>query len=311
MKKMKEEDFNEIEVEIDPEMEKKLMKKLNVIMVLLTITILLTVGMVVKEVFLSKDNPEEKNNISDNKTTPSETNKPTEEQEEKEEEISLSDEKVVKAIRILAPLKENYIDFIRTTFNVSYVDNYFAPLYKKDILYAADLDDKIKMFLTVNNSDYKENGTFIEYSCNGSSYQISEETLEKTFKQIFGKKEQYKTVEYNIWAPFLKRVEDNLIIDECGDDIIGPSYWVYSKVTRATTKKDELYLYELVGLVDETRDYGTWPFPLYNDVNRSKLLGNTTENEIFTKYEDSLSEYKYTYKLEDGNYYFYKVERIR
>ena len=50
----------------------------------------------------------------------------------------------------------------------------------------------------------------------------------------------------------------------------------------------------------------------YTDINQTtKIATNLTVDEVLEKYEDKLSQYKYTFKLDDGNYYFYSVERVK
>ena len=81
---------------------------------------------------------------------------------------------------------------------------------------------------------------------------------------------------------------------------------------KAEKTNNEIYLYEIVTSENEVEEQSTGVKHFYTDINQTtKIASNLTVDEVLKKYEDKLSQYKYTFKLEDGNYYFYSVERVK
>lgn len=279
----------------------------NWIIALLAIIIVLLITLII---LLISQSQKEKNNTNTNQNYNSgETQKTPDETEKtpvpviKEEEISLSDSTVQKLINRIMPLK-NYPSF--TYYNPEYPNKYFALLYNQDTLYSKDIPAKVKALLTVQNTNYKN-----EEAISGCEYKIKEETLQKSFQELFGQNTTYELAEYNDWIPQLRKENNEWLVGECGGDTRGPGYNIYSKMIRSTKKDDEIYLYEAITLADETdMDNQTNTFDFYSDINHKNFIANTTKEQIFENYLASLPKYKYTFKLENNNYYFYKIEKV-
>ncbi len=86
--------------------------------------------------------------------------------------------------------------------------------------------------------------------------------------------------------------------------------FVAKKIVKATTKGDELYIYEKYGYFLFVQDNS---YNIYGDFMHEQLLGNYTDltgNKEYTDY-DNLKTYKWTYKKgTDDNYYFVSVIQI-
>ncbi len=281
--------------------------KKNWIIALLTIIIVLLITLIILVIFQSKKandntNTNQNYNSGETKKTPDEPKK-TPVPVTKEEELALSDPTVQKLVNKITPLK-NYPSF--TYYNPEYPSKYFALLYKEDTLYSKDIPAKVKSLLTVRNTNYKN-----EEAISGCEYKVKEETLQKSYQELFGQNTTYELAEYNEWMPLLRKEKTEWIVGACGGDTQGPGYNIYSKMIRSTKKDDEIYLYEAITLADETdMDNQTNTFDFYSDINHSNLIANTTKEQIFESYLTSLPKYKYTFKLENNNYYFYKIEKV-
>lgn len=294
---MKEEDFSEIEVEIDPEVEKKLMKKLNVIMVLLTITILLTVGMVVKEVFLSKDNPEEKNKVSDNKTTPSETMKPIEENPE-EKEIEVSQELAEK--------------IYNTFYDKESCGEIFSKYYKYDRVTVNELTTEDKNYIVGINIPKGLGDTL-----------FTETEIIQTKNKLFGEDTSFEIIDKDDCHYFTKLENGTYELGRyCGVGMCTPSE-ITDRI-KAIRKGSKIYLEQRVifeKYQNHDNDNGMTSY-YYQDPSRTILLEkrdylDTDEylekfNKIdWEKYEDQVSVYRYTYQDNgDNTYRFIQMEKV-
>lgn len=296
MKKMKEEDFNEIEVEIDPEVEKKLVKKLNVIMVLLTITILLTVGLVVKEVFLSKDNPEEKGNISDNKTTPSETMKPTEEKPEEEIEIS----------------KELTEELFNMIYDSMLCGNRLYSHFGNDKILPDDFSNLEKNYIVIMNLAKER----VPYS----NPKYTKEQIIEMKNRVLGKDTSFEMIDSGTFQQFYPEEDGMYTVNWlCGADICMAEN--ENEFIKSIQKGDKIYLdQEIIFTEYKQVDKDTDTVRYYEDYNKTKLLGekNFNSSEDYYRYvtkddfKNQGSIYRYTYQVNnDGTYTFLQIERIK
>lgn len=213
-------------------------------------------------------------------------------------------------VKILVDKLSAFDDFAFTyLYPGSSSNKKFGILYKQDKLLAENLPIDVKTYLVSANLYSEKRDTIGGYEC---EYRISNEEFKDQYYKLFGKGTTYEIVEFNFSLPILWFQDGEIIIGACGGDTRGPGYFIYRKFVKAEKTDGELYLYEKVAFADETDEVFDENV-FYSDVEyTNKIIEGVSEEEIFSsKYIDKLPEYKYTFKLEDGNYYFESVERVK
>ena len=221
--------------------------------------------------------------------------------------IDIDSELVNLLINKLEPLDDFAFRYLYPD-NSYYAESKFGIMYKLDRLLAENLPVDVKSYLVAAEL-YSEKEEDTDFVC---EYKLTVEAFREEYYNFFGKNANYEIVAYDFALPLLRFQGDEIIIGSCGGDTRGPGYFIYSKYIRAEKNKSEIYLYEKVAFADE-REEVVDKYNFYSDVEYTKMIiDDVSEEEIFSsKYIDKLPEYKYTFKLEDGNYYFYSVERVK
>ena len=213
------------------------------------------------------------------------------------------------------------IDFFnRGEFNYTQIDDNdekFGILYKNDKLLIKDLPAEIRMGYVVDNFDLEteaEYGGVNDYGV--VKYIINNDKFKQKYFQLMGKDVNYEPVVYDYICPSPTIENGNIIFYHggCGGTWEPPLYKIFKKYTRAEKNNNEVYLYEKIAFVNINLVDDSSEFDIYSDIEHTNLIANSVknENEIFSsKYINKFSEYKYTFKLEDGNYIFHSVEKVK
>ncbi len=304
-------------------MENKQKSKLGLgilIGVLIAVIILLT-GYIVYDKVIAKDknNTEEKN--QDNITP---TNTPAE--ISKTEPVNLNDEKISALISYIMNVYDNETEMYGT-YKVETGRNKVGLFYHKNDKQIIDnIDSNVKLEMLSSK-------IYNEYMKSLASSGVYEKTFTKTeidklYHELFGS--HASSIKYTSnTCPTLKEENDKVqVMSSCGN-VIGPGfhYSILTQFYKAEKTNDELYLYQLVGYpkYDDENDTNIPhniddSFIIYKDYDLTTKtsgtntnLGTANENGGYnydlTKIKSELDSYKYTLKLENGNYYFYSVEK--
>lgn len=294
------------------------------IIIIVLLVVLISIGGVL--IYKSYSDIEQNNNNINNDVNDKEEN-PNIDENNNSENSNNKDENVIKNLNMdsdLVDMINKKIEFFnRTEFDYTLFDNIddkFGILYKKDKLLIKDLPAEIRMSYVVESFDLKTEAEFEGINDYGvSKYIINEDKFKQRYFKLLGNDVNYEPVEYSYMCPGVSIENGNIItsVDGCGGTW-GPHYEIYKKYTKAEKNNNEIYLYEKIAFVnikfvDYSNDYDV-SFDIYSDIKHSKPIANNVinEKEIFSsKYIDKFSEYKYTFKLEDGNYIFYSVEKVK
>lgn len=212
-----------------------------------------------------------------------------------------------------------------------------ADLYyhKKNSQTAAELSNFHKNTILANE-------LLNNYINDDESVQFSKSELDKIYHKLFGS--QTKALdEYKNGCPSLKITENNNYTFSSGNcgNLWSPGYHtaIFTQFYKAEKTDNELYLYELVGYPkynnENNNDVLHWldnDFTLYKDYDLTVKTSGTNKNLFatnlkhlyvncggdgsdygydLTKIKDELNTYKYTFKKNsDNSYYFYRVEKV-
>ena len=300
MKKMKEEDFNEIEIEMDPEVERKILKKLKVINALLVIMVLALGGVVIKEIFL-KDSLEEKNNITDKRQNPSESSKPTQENDIKkkeEEEIKIS--------------KELIEELFNMVYDSMYCGNRLYSHFGSKKITPDDFSNLEKNYIVIMNlAKEKEPNSNPKYT---------KEQIIEVKNHVLGKNTSFEMLDNGDYQQFYPEKDGEYSVDwSCGADICMSEN--ENEFIKGIQKGNKIYLDQEIIFTEYTQkneELDTVKY--YKDYNKTQLLGEKDFNssEDYYKYvtidsfKNQGSIYRYTYQVnEDGTYTFLQIENIK
>lgn len=305
-------------------MENKQKSKLGLgilIGVLIAVIILLT-GYIVYDKVIDKDknNTEEKN--QDNITP---TNTPAE--ISKTEPVNLDDEKVSALISYIMNVYDNETEMYGT-YKVETGRNKVGLFYHKNDKQIIDnIDSNVKLEMLSSK-------IYNEYMKSLASSGVYEKTFTKTeidklYHELFGS--NASSIKYTSnTCPSLKEENGKVVIKSGCGNMYGPGFH-YSIITQfynAEKTANELYLYQLAGYpkyddesnLEALHDFND-DFTIYKDFDLTiKTAGTNVNLKVpndnvmyydLIKIKEELDSYKYTFKLENGNYYFYSVEKIK
>lgn len=281
-------------------------KLLIVIIILLS---LLVIGLGGYFVYTNIDNPNENNEQTETENKEENKNK---DENTKVESISIYSQTVQDAMKKIEPITCES-DNVAFCYYEEVKGEYYGLLYRNNKLLAKDLSTKIKLDLAARNIE-REQYTPIENSCIKS---VSENIFIQKYHDIFGKSSTYQWVDNSEQPyPFIySHKKDNRVYTKsCGGDSMGPGHLIITELSYAEKMDDELYIYELMAVISSKENEEK--AKVYNDLDEKNLITSdlfsvVNSQELFGKYANKLSEYKYTFKLEDGNYYFYSVEKVK
>lgn len=284
------------------------------IIIIVLLVVLISIGGVLVYRSYSNNNGANSNNIN-NDVNDKEEN-PNIDENNNSENSNNKDENVIKNLNMDSDLvdiivnKLNY--FSRIEFNHSEMGSSggrFGLLYKKDKLLIKDLPAEIRMDYVVESFDLENDAKFDGIN----KYTIDKDKFKNKYIELMGRNVNIELVNYDWKCPGATIDDNNIIILMACGETWGPAYQIYKKYTKAEKNTDEIYLYEKISIVDQNSFDESNKVDVYSDLEHNKLVANNVEEtEIFSsKYIDKFSEYKYTFKLEDGNYIFYSVEKVK
>lgn len=216
-------------------------------------------------------------------------------QTQKEEDVAVDNETVVKLAE-----KMHY-------FNKPFIgDQFFGYFYTKDSYSVDTMSNQAKLFLAIHSlyeSSWMEAGI-------SDKIQLSEEKVKSSYESIFGTNTSYQNESLTGsscgFAEFTYDASRN-VYEQSGAGCGGTALPVYvTKIISA--KKSDSYLTFTEKVAYVAASEGT--FKVYKSKSDSTVLGNETD-DVITTYYDQLDSYQYTFRIENGNYYFESVKKVK
>jgi len=238
------------------------------------------------------ENNNSDSNIEDKQEPTTENKKPTEDTNN-EKTLNTNDQTVIE-------LYNNV-----NVFEASFMGNYNNYLYKYDSISVNELPNDVIVFMGIQN---------IKNDNNSSNLKFSAQEVKKGINNVFGNINytDVSTDSSSCENYVYNEVSKNFTLGESG---CGGAYVPVKvdKLLSATKYNDRI---EIVAAVVFGKSAGTeqpeGTYNYYSDVNYNNLL---TTNDVssfdINNYIDKTSQYKYTFKLENGNYYFKSIEKIQ
>ena len=307
--------------------EKRSNLGLKICLVVLSILVIGLSGFIVYDKFISENNNQNKTEEKDkNNATPTPTNKPSE--ASKTEAVNLNDEQISLLINYIMNIYDNESE-IYGVYRVAEgrsKDGLFYHKNDKQIINNIDSNIKLEMLSSKIYNEYMTSSGIYEKT-------FTKAEVDKLYHELFGL--SASSIKYTSnTCPSLTEENGKVIVKSGCGNILGPGYH-YSIITqfyKAEKTANELYLYQLVGYPKYDNESNLEAlhsfeddFTIYKDFDLTTKTSGTNkklydENIKFqyanhgynlTKIKEELDSYKYTFKLEDGNYYFYSVEKMK
>ncbi len=176
--------------------------------------------------------------------------------------------------------------------------NYSNLYYTINSFYIDDIGEEFKMDLAFSKLD----NSYITIKNKRGSFKAS--YLKNIYKEVFGDMSNYQDGDFYYGCPSTMEYNEKEEIYEfdamCG---IGSLEGYENEIVEAKKYNDHIEIYEKVVFYDYIGDNTGRKY--YYDVYYKTPIGNTYDFN-----SDDVQEYKYIFKkLDDGNYYFYGVER--
>ncbi len=183
--------------------------------------------------------------------------------------------------------------------------------YSEDKVYAEYMDSAFIKEMALSRLTLDNNNSF------------SASILESGYKNIVGSNSVYKNRSFETICSYVKYDADagtyTINKNETCDTTNKDGYVYFDKITSAYQYNDRIEINARVGFAEEEQEkisdgvyQSTGNIIIKKDMDSNSLATYTgTLDEIKKKVDYSkLTRYKYTFKLEGTNYYFYSVERI-
>lgn len=235
------------------------------------------------------------------------SNNQQEEKQEKVKELDVNSEQVTNLMKNLNVVN----DYLSTGEQLQ------GYLYLKDQYDKNEIVDNIKLLIGLNSLDLKnrfQKGNTDELG----TVTLTSEEVRSTIKNIFG-----PTVIYNDVTKmdacavgsiaFNTQSNSYFIIEPSCGGVLNPFY--KTKVISAKKYSDRIELEEkAIFIKPNGEDSNNITYNIYKPNKTDVIaeivnLANDSEDE-YSQYFDKTNTYKYTFKLENNNYYFESVEKI-
>lgn len=177
------------------------------------------------------------------------------------------------------------------------LSNVFPVIYKEAMVNVTSLNNEQKLWIVLNN---------LNLTCDNLKISTTDEELQNMAKNIFNQELDLSLLDSMTGLTINKDANNvyNIIANACNPS----NDFVYKKIIKATTKDDELYIYEKFGyfINIDPKKYSVYS----NALKTGNLLTTFTDEENKKNFNnpDILKTYKWTYKKSnDNNYYFISV----
>ena len=283
-------------------------KKNKILIFIFILTCLVIIGTCIYFVYNVATN--EKNDITEsNKNNDvneqvKETNTDT-----KEQELEVTEEDRIIANNLLKPFNR-YKDYLAY--------DKLGYIYKYDKLTSENLPNDI--ILEVSLYGYvRENNDIYDnyYSVTFKSTNIDASVFKQTVQSIFGNvsytdESISKSCTYGSAVYNADQNNYTYTGQACGGTLLP---YIESKIIQIKKYNDRIEIIERIAYIEYlTYEDGSTPNQLvYNNPTDKRCVGanpTTSSVDIFDKYSDKLTSYKWTFKKNESNYYFDKIEKL-
>lgn len=188
--------------------------------------------------------------------------------------------------------------------------SYSGYLYKKDNYTVNDIDNNVKLMLATEQIYLKDS------SFKSGNFPIIKTKVEmqNEMQNIFGNSVIYADSNITLNCKGVGLYDENNQTytftepEGCGGTL---TPHIESKAVSATKYSDKLEIVEKMAYIDYTEGTNGLIANVHKNVNDTSIIGTLSDNDdIFTLYGDKLDSYKYSFKYENGNYYFESIEKI-
>lgn len=272
-------------------MEKKNNKGIVVALVVAIFIILGLGGYIIYDKVLSTE--------KESKQEESKKEEVNKDEKEKYEEVSIDDEIVTKLIKNVTA---DTID-VKTA-------GYF---YEKGKILNTEVSNQMKLYLAIQMIQ----GNPDEMEKNLSK--VTPENIASAVKEIFGPDATYTDETLNDACRGMKynsKTQKYSAYYGCGGALI-PTY--HGTIVKARKYNDRLEIDQKAMLITYEQSKTNTGDIIINIFNPNDKIDSfeiksdddwPEAKDLLEKYKDKLATYKYTFNLEDGNYYFYSVEKV-
>ena len=278
------------------------MKKSNKILMILGIIICLAIiGICIYLVFdvTTNDKNESNNDVNEQIKEPN--------IDTKEQELEVTEEDNNIAINLLKPF-DRYKDYLAYdqigyiyTFDELNIDN-----LSNDII----LEVSLYKYVRENKNIYDNYYSDIQKNIN-----INVDTFNKTVQSIFGNIKYENgniTLSCTYGSATYDETQNNYIYSgqACGGTLLP---YIESKIIQVKKYNDCMEIIEKIAYISYENSDSTINQLIYNNPKDMKLVDKRLESsseDIFDKYSDKLTSYKWTFKKDENNYYFDKIEKL-
>ena len=315
--------------------EKKSVKIPLAVFIIMILVIIALVGVVVWK-FVGTTNKEENDNTT-SKTSKNESNIVENNMEEDENKVNDTDEDDEKEElslnnKIVKELREK-IDF-----------NYYsaASIYTSGDFTVEDIDND--MILRLAWSKLSEDDMELIEGNQGMEKHVKKESLKKIIENLFGDNIEYTDESFTpVNVKEFYSYQDTEEVEYSNNEYVGGYYqggggtlpFIYQEISNAKKSDDTVELYVKVAFVDteyiDGSDNADFNFTFYQDYKNKKFVNEIIKmkeseyingcdddyeysyfdsNSMIKDYLDEFNTYKYTFNIEDGEYYLYSVEKV-
>ena len=209
----------------------------------------------------------------------------------------------------------NYVNFsVNSNLNNTVINNDKKTVdVKEDLSYLLDMatldlpvSNANSITLYTDNYNEKTMPNNIKLSLaykNILKDEFSKDEIKDAYNKVFGKLDNYKDVSFDYMCKHFKYENDKYIL--ASNDCIETNKEIIEKVIKTTNKNNKVEITTVVGIYDNKLK------SLYNYKNLYDAVAiNLNSNINILDYQNKLTTHKYTFKYENNNYYFEKIEKI-
>ena len=192
--------------------------------------------------------------------------------------------------------------------------NFFGYFYKEDSYFLENISNKAKVFMALSNISFVDNKALIDEKDN---VKIPNDLVKEKIQELFGTNTIYTDEALvedgnDCRMAYFGYDEKNkkYILNSYGHNQAAYSNTIETKIDKALKINDKIEIEVLMYKKIPTKE----GYTIYKDMNSEEKITSynfTEEKNIFEEYKEELQKYKYTFALENNNYIFNKIEKIK
>ena len=233
-----------------------------------------------------------------------------------------TEEEVGEELDVNSDLVTNLVKYPNLMNDIWLGKNYTGYFYANDSINVNTMSNKVKIVMAIHalgDYNYIYDTYTVDTSAVDTTVSIPEEDIKESYYKIFGSSVEFKTESldgndcgltaftYDSGSKVYKES-----VNGCGGTAL-PYY--ETKIIKAVKYSDRIEITEKVVYVELEWDESsseTYQF-VYTNKDKTNKLATVSSNEEISidDYLDRLDSYKYTFKKDGDNYYFYSSEKVK